>query len=58
MSRESAAHVVIDVPESISPEQAAQLLNAPGEGFFLVNILPITGGHRAYFRRELPDDAD
>ena len=47
----NTAQVVIDVPESISPEQAAQLLNTPGEGYFLVSVLPIAGGHRAYLRR-------
>lgn len=47
----NSANVVIDVPERISPEEAAQLLNAPGEAFFLVQVLPIAGGHRAYLRR-------
>ncbi len=46
-----SANVVIDVPEHISPEEAAQLLNAPGEASFLVQVLPIAGGHRAYLRR-------
>lgn len=47
----NTAHVVIDLPESISPEQAAQLLNTPGEGYFLVSVLRVGGGHRAYLRR-------
>jgi hypothetical protein len=44
-------HIVIDVPESLSPEQAAASLNAPGECFMLVTVLPVPGGHRAFFRQ-------
>ena len=46
-----SAIVVIDLPESTSPEVAARLLNAPGESYFLVQVLPVSGGHRAYLRR-------
>lgn len=42
---------VIDVPEHLTPDEAAQLLNAPGEAYFLVQVLPVPGGHRAYLRR-------
>jgi hypothetical protein len=45
------AIIVIDVPESASPEDASRALNAPGESYFLVHVLPIYGGHRAYLRR-------
>ena len=45
------AIVVIDVPERATPDDAAQLLNAPGDSYFLVEVLPVVGGHRAYLRR-------
>jgi hypothetical protein len=44
-------HLVIDVPESVTPEEAAQLLNAPGDVYMLVQVLPVPGGHRAFLRR-------
>lgn len=47
----SDQHIVIDVPERLTPEEAAQLLNAPGDSYFLVQVLPIAAGHRAYLRR-------
>lgn len=43
--------VVIDVPERMTPEEASQALNAPGDSYFLVQVLPVVGGHRAYLRR-------
>lgn len=48
---DNSAIVIIDVPEHVAPDEAAQLLNAPGESYFLVQVLPIAGGHRAYLRR-------
>lgn len=45
------ANIVIDLPEHTTPEEAAQLLNAPGDSYFLVQVLPVGGGHRAYLRR-------
>ena len=44
-------NLVIDVPEHTAPDEAAQLLNAPGDAYFLVQVLPVAGGHRAYLRR-------
>ena len=46
-----AGIIVIDVPESTPPEEASRVLNAPGESYFLVQVLPVSGGHRAYLRR-------
>lgn len=43
--------IVIDVPEHASAEEASRALNAPGEAYFLVQVLPVGGGHRAYLRR-------
>ena len=43
--------IVIDVPESTSSEEASRVLNAPGDSYFLVQVLPVAGGHRAYLRR-------
>lgn len=43
--------VVVDVPTDATPEQAEGLLNAPGDSFFLVQVLPLVGCHRAYLRR-------
>jgi len=43
--------IVVDVPEGTSREEATQLLSAPGESYFMVQILPTGTGHRAYFRR-------
>jgi len=45
------AIVVIDVPERFTPDEAALVLNAPGDSFFLIQVLPVAGGHRAYLRR-------
>ena len=42
---------VIDVPTDATAEQAEELLNAPGDSYFIVQVLPIAGGHRAYLRR-------
>lgn len=51
--------IVIDLSEAISPEQAAQLLNAPGTDYFLLQVLPIGGGnHRAYLRRYKQPDKE
>ena len=46
--------LVIDIPETATSEDATRALNAPGEDFFLVQVLPIAGGHRAYLRRYKP----
>lgn len=46
-----AGIVVIDVPENTPPEEASRILNAPGDAYFLVQVLPGSGGHRAYLRR-------
>jgi hypothetical protein len=46
-----AANIVVDLPEGTAAEDAACALNAPGEGYFLVQVLPVLGGHRAYLRR-------
>jgi hypothetical protein len=43
--------VVIDVPDSASTDEAVLALNAPGDSYFLVQVLPVIGGHRAYLRR-------
>ena len=43
--------IVIDVPEHTSASEASRALNAPGEAYFLVQVLPIASGHRAYLRR-------
>ena len=43
--------IVIDIPESATPGEASQALNAPGDTYFLVQVLPVSGGHRAYLRR-------
>jgi len=45
------ATIVIDLPEGTPAEEAARALNEPGEGYFLVQVLPVLGGHRAYLRR-------
>jgi hypothetical protein len=47
--------IVIDVPEGVSADQAARLLSAPGNLYFMVQILPTGAGHRAYFRRYKQD---
>jgi hypothetical protein len=51
-------NVVIDLPEHTAPEEAARLLNAPGDGYFLVTVLPGAGGHRAYLRKQCEDGED
>lgn len=43
--------VVIDVRENTSAEEAGRMLNVPGDSYFLVQVLPVSGGHRAYLRR-------
>lgn len=48
---ETKTVLVVDVPEKASPEQAEALLNAPGDSYFLVHVLPVASGHRAYLRR-------
>lgn len=52
--------IVIDVPEHAPAEEASRVLNAPGDSFFLVQVLPVAGGHRAYLRRykQTPAKAD
>jgi len=45
------ATLVIDISENASPEEASAALNAPGDSYFLAQVLPIPGGHRAYLRR-------
>lgn len=44
-------HLVIDLAEIATPEEVARALNAPGDSYFLVQVLPVFGGHRAYLRR-------
>jgi hypothetical protein len=43
--------IVIDLPDRATPDDAVLALNAPGDSYFLVQVLPVVGGHRAYLRR-------
>lgn len=43
--------IIIDIPEGTTPEEASRLINTPGDSYFLVQVLPIGGAHRAYLRR-------
>jgi len=42
--------LVIDVPEHATAEEAARAMNAPGDAYILVQVLPVPGAHRAYLR--------
>jgi hypothetical protein len=48
---ETKTILIVDVPSESSAAQAEALLNAQGDLYFLVHVLPIAGGHRAYLRR-------
>ena len=43
--------IVIDIPESTAAGDASRILSGPGESYFLVQVLPVQGAHRAYLRR-------
>lgn len=53
-------HLVIDVPEGTTAEQAEALLNAPGDSYFCFQVLPVAGSHRAYLRsyKQTPTKAE
>ena len=42
---------VVDVPLDATAEQAEAMLNAPGEAFYVIQVLPLMNCHRAYLRR-------
>lgn len=42
--------LIIDVPEHATAEEAARALKSAGDAYILVQVLPVPGVHRAYFR--------
>jgi hypothetical protein len=46
--------LVVDVPEHATAVEAIRALNATGESYSLVQVLPVPGAHRAYLCRYKP----